>query len=129
MRANSDARRARSGPRPATATPSVADLVAYFRSAAKPPSAFRVGVEQEKIAVLSDGAPVPYQGPNGIAALLARMEKRSFLPQREDGHIIALERGGDRITVEPGGQVELSGGAQPTAAGCRDMLHAHVAEV
>src|SRR6185369_29007 len=128
MRANSDAPRARSGSRPAAGTPTVADLVAYFRSAAKPPDAFRVGVEQEKIGVLADGRPVPYQGPNGISALLARLEKRGFLPQREDGHIIALQRGGDRITVEPGGQVELSGGAQPTAVGCRDMLRAHVAE-
>jgi glutamate--cysteine ligase len=112
------------------ATPSVDDLVAYFRNAAKPAGAFRIGIEQEKIGVLAGGKPMPYDGPGGIAELLARMEAtRGFTAQREDGHTIALERAGDRITVEPGGQLELSGGAQPTAAGCRDALLAHVREV
>jgi len=108
---------------------SVRDLVAYFRSAAKPPVAFRVGVEQEKIPVLDDGGAVPYEGPRGISELLARLVGRGFEAQRDDGHIIALERGDDRITVEPGGQVELSGGAEPTAIGCADKLRAHVREV
>jgi glutamate--cysteine ligase len=107
----------------------VDSLVAYFRTAAKPRAAFRVGVEQEKIAVLDDGRPVPYDGPRGIAALLTRLTGKGFVPTIEDGHVIALERGPDRITVEPGGQVELSGGAKVTAAGARDMLRAHVAEV
>jgi glutamate--cysteine ligase len=103
--------------------------VQYFRTAAKPPSAFRVGVEQEKIAVLADGRPVAYEGPAGIAEILERMAARGFQPQREDGHVIALARGDDRITVEPGGQLELSGGAKTTAVLARDMLRAHVAEV
>jgi glutamate--cysteine ligase len=88
-----------------------------------------VGVEQEKIAVLADGRPVPYEGPGGIAEILERMAARGFTPQREDGHVIALARDDDRITVEPGGQLELSGGAKSTAVAARDMLRAHVAEV
>jgi glutamate--cysteine ligase len=109
--------------------PSLDDLVAYFRGGAKPPSAFRVGVEQEKLAARSSGAPVPYEGPNGIAALMAVLETRGYSAQREDGHTIALERLGDRITLEPGGQVELSGAALPTAAECAARLRAHVAEL
>jgi glutamate--cysteine ligase len=109
--------------------PSIDELVAYFRGGAKPPAAFRVGVEQEKIAVRDDGVPVPYDGPRGIAALLAGLEGRGFTAEREGEHTIALARGGDRITVEPGGQVELSGAALPTAAACATVLRAHVAEV
>src|SRR5450432_1404527 len=109
--------------------PSVDELVAYFRGGAKSRAAFRVGVEQEKIAVRPSGAPVPYEGPDGIAALLERLEARGFSAQREGGHTIALARGGDRITVEPGGQVELSGAALPTAAESAEVLRAHVAEV
>jgi glutamate--cysteine ligase len=112
-----------------TRVPTVDDLVAYFRGGAKPLSAFRVGVEQEKIAVYADGAPPPYEGPAGIAALLAGLEARGFAAHREDGHTISLERAGDRITVEPGGQVELSGAALPTAAEAAAVLRAHVAEV
>jgi glutamate--cysteine ligase len=110
-------------------SPSIEDLTAYFRGGAKPLPAFRIGVEQEKIAVMADGRPVPYEGPAGIAEILTRLERRRFAPQHEDGHVIALERGGDRITIEPGGQLELSGGALPTAGACRDLLAAHVAEV
>jgi glutamate--cysteine ligase len=106
---------------------SVEKLNAYFRSGAKPRAAFRVGVEQEKIAVYDDGRPVPYEG--GIEALLGVLEGRGFSATREDGHVIALGRGADRITVEPGGQVELSGGALPTAAGSRALLAAHVREL
>src|SRR5262245_45517293 len=109
--------------------PSVDDLVAYFRGGAKPRAAFRVGVEQEKLAARSNGVPVPYEGANGIAAVLRALEARGFTAQREDGHTVALERMGDRITLEPGGQVELSGGALPTAAECAARVRAHVAEV
>jgi glutamate--cysteine ligase len=109
--------------------PSIDDLVAYFRGGAKPRAAFRVGVEQEKLAARSSGAPVPYDGPNGIAALLDALEGRGFSAQREDGHTLALERMGDRITLEPGGQVELSGAALPTATECAARLRAHVAEL
>ncbi len=109
--------------------PSLEDLVEYFRGGAKPRGAFRIGVEQEKFAARADGAPVLYAGPDGIEALLAGFEGRGFSAQKEDGHTIALSRGGDRITVEPGGQVELSGAALPTAVACAAMLRAHVAEV
>ncbi|HEY5089032.1 MAG TPA: glutamate-cysteine ligase family protein, partial [Polyangia bacterium] len=105
------------------------DLVAYFRSGAKPTADFRIGIEQEKIAVTEDGHPVPYDGPRGIAAIVGRLEVGGFTAAREDGHTIALERGGDRITLEPGGQLELSGGALRTAAACRTVLDAHVREV
>jgi glutamate--cysteine ligase len=109
--------------------PSTDELVEYFRGGAKPPSAFRVGVEQEKLAARASGAPVQYDEPNGIVALLAALEGRGFTATREDGHTISLERLGDRITLEPGGQVELSGAALPTASECAARLRAHVAEL
>jgi glutamate--cysteine ligase len=118
------------------APPSVPDLVNYFRTAAKPRAEWRVGIEQEKIGVLADGRAVPYkassQDPAGtpdVAQILQLLVERGFQPQAEDGHIIALERGAERITVEPGGQIELSGRAVASAAACRDGLLAHVAEL
>jgi glutamate--cysteine ligase len=108
---------------------SVDDLIGYFSGGAKPRAEFRVGIEQEKIGARADGAPVCYAGRDGIAEILARLERRGFAATREGSHIIALERGGERITIEPGGQLELSGAARPTAAQCRDALVAHVEEV
>ena len=107
----------------------IQQLVAYFRSGAKDPSRFRIGIEQEKIAVRDDGRPVPYDGADGLSAVLEQFQQRGFEATREDGHIIALARGDDRITMEPGGQLELSGGALPTAAACATALDAHVREV
>lgn len=106
-----------------------AALIAYFQSGAKDRSRFRIGIEQEKIAVRDDGSPVPYDGQAGLSTVLEGFEQRGFEATREDGHIIALARGADRITMEPGGQLELSGGALPTAAACATALDAHVREV
>jgi glutamate--cysteine ligase len=104
-------------------------LTAYFRAGAKPASEWRVGVEQEKIGVYADGSPVPYDGPRGIAALLERLEPRGFVPTKEDGHTIALTRGDESITIEPGGQLELSGPALVSAEAGRRVLLAHLREV
>jgi glutamate--cysteine ligase len=113
----------------AAAPLSLEDLEAYFRSGAKPAGDFKIGIEQEKIAVLADGRPAPYDGPGGLAEVLGRMEAHGFSATREDGHPIALARDGDRITMEPGGQLELSGGALPTSIACASALDAHVREV
>ncbi len=118
------------GPRAAEAPLTIDQLVGYFRSGGKDQTRFRIGIEQEKIGVREDGRPVPYDGERGaLAELLGQLEGRGFQATREDGHIIALSRGGDRITMEPGGQLELSGGALATASECAAALDAHVREV
>jgi glutamate--cysteine ligase len=117
------------GPPGAQEPLSVDDLVAYFRSGARERARFKIGNEQEKIAVRDDGRPVLYDEPGGLVEVLAGLEKRGFQPTREDGHVIALARDSDRITMEPGGQLELSGAALPTAIACAAALDAHVREV
>ena len=108
---------------------SVEELIGYFRTGAKPRTEFRIGIEQEKIGTRRDGSPVCYRGPEGIAEILRRLEARGFGATREGEHIIALERASERITIEPGGQLEFSGAARLSAAACRDALVAHVREV
>jgi len=108
---------------------SVDDLIGYFRAGAKPRKQFRIGIEQEKIGARRNGGPVGYRGQDGIEEILARLEGRGFAATREHGHVVGLERGGERITIEPGGQLEFSGLARDTAAACRDALVAHVREV
>jgi glutamate--cysteine ligase len=108
---------------------SIEELVRYFRGGGKPPSEWRIGVEQEKITVFADGQPVPFDGPNGIEAMLSRLEARGYLGMREEGRLLALDRRGEKISVEPGGQLELSGHALETAVACRDELVRHVGEM
>src|SRR6185295_18425106 len=102
-----------------TPVSSVGPLVDYFHAAAKPRAAWRLGVEQEKIAATLDGRPVPFDGDAGIEELLRRLEARGYHGMRERGRLLALERRGEQITLEPGGQVELSGPTLPTAVACR----------
>lgn len=84
-------------------------LVGYFDTAYKPRSDWRIGTEYEKVAVRSDGHAVPFTG--GIEEILRRLADRhpAWRPILEDGRMVALQ--GDRasITLEPGGQLELSG--------------------
>lgn len=88
-------------------------LLAPFIGSLKPPSAFRVGTEAEKFGVLEDTfAPLPYAGPRSVRAVLDQLVARyGWTPEREyeGGDVIALARGQASITLEPGGQIELSG--------------------
>jgi glutamate--cysteine ligase len=86
-------------------------LVEFLEAGAKPREQWRLGTEYEKVAVRrSDGRAVPFSGPQGIEALLRRLSERyGWEPVEEDGHTIALGGRKASITLEPGGQLELSG--------------------
>jgi glutamate--cysteine ligase len=89
-----------------------ADLVAHLESGVKLDRAsWRIGTEHEKFAFYRDTlAPVPYEGERGIGALLSALSERfGWVPVQEGGNIIALVQGKASITLEPGGQFELSG--------------------
>ena len=90
---------------------SVAELAAWLRSGEKDPAQFRIGAEYEKIGLYADSyESVPYEGPCGIGCLLERIaELDGWRPIEERGALIALEKDGASITIEPGGQLELSG--------------------
>ena len=91
------------------------ELVAWFAAGCKPKEKFRVGTEHEKFAFTLDGhRPVPYAGPRGIRALLDGMQHLlGWEPIMEGENIIGLAdvTGGGAISLEPGGQFELSGRA------------------
>jgi glutamate--cysteine ligase len=90
---------------------SVEQLIAYFAEGAKPRARWRIGTEHEKILVSArDGSALPVSGQRGVMALLRRMAERfAYRPIEDHGALIGLEGPHARITVEPGGQVELSG--------------------
>ncbi|MCK0197030.1 glutamate--cysteine ligase [Ancylobacter sp. 6x-1] len=89
------------------------DLVAWLEAGCKSPERFRIGTEHEKFPFTLNGHdPVPYEGPNGIRALLEGMQALScWEPIMEGETIIGLadDVGGGAISLEPGGQFELSG--------------------
>jgi glutamate--cysteine ligase len=109
------------------------ELVAWLAEGAKPKSAFRIGTEHEKFAFTNGRHnPVPYDGPRGIRALLEGMQMLlGWEPILDDGHIIGLldVTGGGAISLEPGGQFELSGAPVRTVHQTCTELAAHLAQL
>ncbi len=105
-------------------------LVAYLAAGCKPKENWRIGTEHEKFAFrLSDLRPLPHGGPDGIAALLGGLSRFGWDPVYEQGNLIALGKpDGSSVTLEPGGQVELSGAPLATIHQTCDEVQRHLAE-
>ena len=89
------------------------ELVAWFAEGAKPKAQWRAGTEHEKFAFTADtNEPVPYEGRRSIRSLLVGMQHLlGWEPITDKENIIGLAdvTGGGAISLEPGGQFELSG--------------------
>jgi glutamate--cysteine ligase len=109
------------------------ELVAWIAAGEKPKSAFRVGTEHEKIPFRTqDHSPVAYEGRRGIRALLEGMQMLlGWEPILEGKTIIGLAdvTGGGAISLEPGGQFELSGAPLETIHRTCAELNAHLAQL
>jgi glutamate--cysteine ligase len=109
------------------------ELVAWLAAGEKPRERFRVGTEHEKFAfTLAHDGPVPYQGTRSIRALLEGMQLLlGWEPIIEGAHIIGLSdvTGGGAITLEPGGQFELSGAPVASVHRTCSELMAHLAQL
>ncbi|MGN6465118.1 MAG: glutamate--cysteine ligase [Rhizobiaceae bacterium] len=109
------------------------DLVADLAKGCKPRDKWRIGTEHEKFPFYVDGnSPVPYAGGRGIQALLEGMkEKLGWEPIVDAGNLIGLggPTGQGAISLEPGGQFELSGAPLETIhQTCREG-NAHLAQL
>ena len=107
------------------------DLVGYLSDGCKPPEAWRIGTEHEKFGYrLSDHTPLPYEGACSIRAMLEGLRDRfGWAPLIEAGQIIGLTKDGANVSLEPGGQLELSGAPLETIHQTCDEVNTHLAEV
>jgi glutamate--cysteine ligase len=109
------------------------ELIAWFEAGSKPKSQFRIGTEHEKFVFMTErNNPVPYDGRRSIRALLEGMQHLlGWEPILENGNVIGLfdVTGGGAISLEPGGQFELSGAPVETVHQTCSELMAHMAQV
>jgi glutamate--cysteine ligase len=109
------------------------ELVAWLADGIKPKADFRIGTEHEKTPFTRVGhQPVPYEGPRGIGALLDGMKHLlGWEPIMEADKIIGLYdvTGGGAISLEPGGQFELSGAPVETVHQTQAELMAHLSQL
>jgi glutamate--cysteine ligase len=106
-------------------------LVAYLAGGSKPREAWRIGTEHEKFGFRTDDLrPPTYEGPRGIGALLEGIAAQyGYERIHENGHLIALLRGMESITLEPAGQLELSGAPVSTIHQTCCEVDGHLREV
>ncbi len=107
------------------------DLERYFHGFAKPKKHFRVGLEAEFFAVdRSTGKGLPYFGVNGIQAILKGLAQEfGYEPILEGENIIALKRGSYLVSLEPGGQMELSAPPVANVFEIEDQIQNFVREI
>ena len=104
-------------------------MAGYLADGCKPPEAFRIGAEHEKFGFrLGSLEPIPYDGEAGVFALLQGMKRFGWDDVRERETLIGLHRGGANISLEPGGQFELSGAPLETIHDIHEETLQHLAE-
>ena len=88
-------------------------LAQYLASGCKPAADWRIGTEHEKFGYCQDTLlPLPYEGDRSIKAMLEGLrDKYNWDPVYEGDYLIGLNKDGANVSLEPGGQLELSSGA------------------
>jgi len=106
------------------------ELVEVLASGEKPEAQWRIGTEHEKFGFrLDDLRPPTFEGERGIEALLTGLTRFGWEPVREGGRTIALLRDGASVTLEPAGQLELSGAPLDTIHDTCVEVGSHLNEV
>ncbi len=106
-------------------------LAQYLADGCKPKEDWRIGTEHEKFGYNKETLlPLPYEGACSIRAMLEGLrDAHGWDPVEEGGKLIGLVKDGANVSLEPGGQLELSGAPVETIHETCDEVNAHLREV
>ncbi len=106
-------------------------LAEYLAEGCKPPQDWRIGTEHEKFGYCRDTLkPLPYEGERSIVAVLSGLRDRhGWTAVEEEGRLIGLQKDDANISLEPGGQLELSGAPLETIHQTCDEVNEHLRQV
>ncbi len=117
-------------PSPAPVVGRARELVEWLQAGCKAERDWRIGTEHEKFVFAARGLDrADYGGPAGIRAVLDRLAAGGWNPIEEAGQVIALRKGQQSVTLEPGGQLELSGAPLATLHETCEEINAHLYEL
>src|SRR4051812_3799725 len=106
------------------------DLVRHLSKGCRPQADWRIGTEHEKFVYdLKTMKPIPYEGRPGIRQLLEGMPRFGWEPLLEGGNIIGLTQNGASLSLEPGGQFELSGAPLKTVHETCAEVNTHLEQI
>jgi len=105
-------------------------LAEYLANGCKPESDWRIGTEHEKFGYdRQTHLPLPYEGPCSIRAMLEGLRDRfGWSEVKEGDNIVGLEKDGANVSLEPGGQLELSGAPLENIHQTCDEVNLHLRE-
>ncbi|WP_317056931.1 glutamate--cysteine ligase [Roseovarius rhodophyticola] len=106
-------------------------LAEYLESGCKPREDWRIGTEHEKFGYCKDTLkPIPYAGERSVLAVLEGLrDGHGWAPLEEGGNLIGLTKDGANVSLEPGGQLELSGAPLESIHQTCDEVNQHLADV
>ncbi len=106
-------------------------LASYLEDGCKPKDDWRIGTEHEKFGYCKDTLrPIPYAGERSILAVLEGLrDAHGWTPVEESGFLIGLEKDGANVSLEPGGQLELSGAPLENIHATCEEVNAHLRDV
>jgi len=106
-------------------------LAEYLEAGCKPREDWRIGTEHEKFGFCQDTLkPLPYEGTRSILAVLEGLrDGHGWAPLLEGDKLIGLEKDGANVSLEPGGQLELSGAPLQSIHETCDEVNAHLKDV
>ena len=110
---------------------SYGQLAEYLRAGCKPIKDWKIGTEHEKFGFVNDNfLPLPYDGQCSIKAMLKGLrDKYNWSEILEENNIIGLTKDGANVSLEPGGQLELSGAPLDSIHETCDEVNQHLKEV
>jgi len=111
---------------PITSTRQLAD---WFAQGSKPRDAWRIGTEHEKFGFRRQGLSAPPYEPAGIKAMLVGLQAKGWAPIMDGVNVIGLKKGEGSVSLEPGGQFELSGAPMADLHATQAELDQHLDEV
>ena len=105
-------------------------LIDYIQAGCKPQTNWRIGTEHEKFPYhLKDFSPLTYDEENGIRKILEGLQRFGWEPIFEENNVIALKQGAGAISLEPAGQLELSGAPLENIHQTCDEVSGHLQQV
>ena len=117
-------------PSSAPAVGHVRELVEWLEAGCKPPAGWRIGTEHEKFVYVAGRCErAPYDGPAGIRAVLDQLATGEWERVEETGRVVGLRKARQSVTLEPGGQLELSGAPLATLHETCDEINDHLYEL
>ena len=107
------------------------ELVEWVEKGCKPKADWRIGTEHEKFGFLKEGLrPVPYEGKSSVRAMLEGLRDQfGWEGIEEKGNVVGLKKDGASVSLEPGGQFELSGAPLEHIHQTCNEVHKHLDEV